>query len=188
MNEQILKRFAVLTAAAGLSVWAIDMAATQVGLPSMQADLGVSVTASQWILNITLDDPGRHRDRGRRAGRPDRPDAHVPHGDHRHHRRCSHHLWRRADEFLPHRPGGSRPGRVGRGVLPARLDRAAAGRLPAGRTRRSAGQDDDDQHVHHRLRSHPDWRHHSGCLLALCLPADDSCRRCRLVSGGQGQV
>ena len=30
------------------------MAATQVGLPSMQADLGVSVTASQWILNLTL--------------------------------------------------------------------------------------------------------------------------------------
>ena len=54
MNEQNLKRYAVLTAAAGLSVWAIDMAATQVGLPSMQADLGVSVTASQWILNLTL--------------------------------------------------------------------------------------------------------------------------------------
>jgi MFS family permease len=54
MNEQTIKRFAVLTAAAGLSTWAIDMAATQVGLPSMQADLGVSVTASQWILNLTL--------------------------------------------------------------------------------------------------------------------------------------
>lgn len=54
MNEQTLKRFAVLTAAAGLSTWAIDMAATQVGLPSMQSDLGISVTASQWILNLTL--------------------------------------------------------------------------------------------------------------------------------------
>ena len=54
MNGQKVERFAVLTAAAGLSVWAIDMAATQVGLPSMQADLGVSVTASQWILNLTL--------------------------------------------------------------------------------------------------------------------------------------
>ena len=54
MNEQTVKRFAVLTAAAGLSTWGIDMAATQVGLPSMQADLGVSVTASQWILNLTL--------------------------------------------------------------------------------------------------------------------------------------
>jgi MFS family permease len=54
MNDQTIKRIAVLTAAAGLSTWAIDMAATQVGLPSMQADLGVSVTASQWILNITL--------------------------------------------------------------------------------------------------------------------------------------
>ena len=48
------KRFAVLAAAAGLSTWAIDMAATQVGLPSMQSALGVSVTASQWILNISL--------------------------------------------------------------------------------------------------------------------------------------
>lgn len=49
-----VKRFAVLTAAAGLSTWAIDMAATQVGLPSQQAALGISVLASQWILNLTL--------------------------------------------------------------------------------------------------------------------------------------
>lgn len=49
-----VKRFAVFAAAAGLSTWAIDMAATQVGLPSMQSALGVSVTASQWILNISL--------------------------------------------------------------------------------------------------------------------------------------
>lgn len=54
MDEKTLKRFTVFTAAAGLSTWAIDMAATQVGLPSMQAALGVSVTASQWILNLTL--------------------------------------------------------------------------------------------------------------------------------------
>jgi hypothetical protein len=52
--DAAVKRFAVLAAAAGLSTWAIDMAATQVGLPSMQASLGISVTASQWILNITL--------------------------------------------------------------------------------------------------------------------------------------
>jgi MFS family permease len=45
---------AVFAAAAGLSTWAIDMAATQVGLPSMQTALGVSVTASQWVLNLTL--------------------------------------------------------------------------------------------------------------------------------------
>src|SRR5512139_3252790 len=54
MKEQTVKHFAVLAAAAGLSTWAIDMAATQVGLPSMQAALGISVTASQWILNLTL--------------------------------------------------------------------------------------------------------------------------------------
>jgi len=54
LNEQTVKRYAVLTAAAGLSTWAIDMAATQVGLPSMQAALGISVIASQWILNLTL--------------------------------------------------------------------------------------------------------------------------------------
>jgi hypothetical protein len=47
MDEQTVKPFAVFTASADLSTWAIDMAATQVGLPSMQAFLGVSVTASQ---------------------------------------------------------------------------------------------------------------------------------------------
>jgi MFS family permease len=52
--EPAVKRMAVFAAAAGLSTWAIDMAATQVGLPSMQSALGVSVTASQWILNISL--------------------------------------------------------------------------------------------------------------------------------------
>ena len=54
MNEQLVKRFAIFAAAAGLSTWAIDMAVTQVGLPSQQAALGISVTASQWILNLTL--------------------------------------------------------------------------------------------------------------------------------------
>jgi MFS family permease len=49
-----LKRVAVFAAAAGLSTWAIDMAATQVGLPVQQAALGISITASQWILNIAL--------------------------------------------------------------------------------------------------------------------------------------
>ena len=52
--DAAVKRMAVLAAAAGLSTWAIDMAATQVALPSMQTSLGISVTASQWILNITL--------------------------------------------------------------------------------------------------------------------------------------
>jgi MFS family permease len=54
VDEQTVKRFAVLAAAAGLSTWAIDSAATQVGLVSQQAALGISVTASQWILNVTL--------------------------------------------------------------------------------------------------------------------------------------
>jgi MFS family permease len=49
-----LKRIAVYAAAAGLSTWAIDMAATQVGVPVQQAALGISITASQWILNLTL--------------------------------------------------------------------------------------------------------------------------------------
>jgi len=52
--DATVKRLAVLTAAAALSTWAIDMAATQVGLPAIQAGLGISVTASQWVLNITL--------------------------------------------------------------------------------------------------------------------------------------
>ncbi|MFN8475379.1 MAG: MFS transporter [Anaerolineae bacterium] len=54
MNDQTVKRFAVFAAAASLSTWAVDNAATQVGLPSMQSALGISVTASQWILNLTL--------------------------------------------------------------------------------------------------------------------------------------
>ncbi|MFN8498857.1 MAG: MFS transporter [Anaerolineae bacterium] len=54
MNDQTVRRFAVLAAAASLSTWAIDNAATQVGLPSMQSALGISVTASQWILNLSL--------------------------------------------------------------------------------------------------------------------------------------
>lgn len=54
MNNQMIKRYAVFAAAAGLSTWAIDMAATQIGLPSQQTALGISVTASQWILNLTL--------------------------------------------------------------------------------------------------------------------------------------
>jgi hypothetical protein len=54
VNNKDLKRYAALTAAAGLSTWKIDMAATQVGLPSIQAAMGVLVTASQWILNLAL--------------------------------------------------------------------------------------------------------------------------------------
>lgn len=49
-----VKRFVVLAAVAGLSTWAVDMAATQVGLPSMQSSPGVSVTASQRLFNISL--------------------------------------------------------------------------------------------------------------------------------------
>lgn len=52
--DESVKRMAVLAAAAALSTWAIDMAATQVGLPAIQAGLGLSVTSSQWVLNITL--------------------------------------------------------------------------------------------------------------------------------------
>jgi MFS family permease len=54
MDEKTVRRFAVLTAAAGLSTWAVDFAATQVALPTQQATLGISVTASQWILNLSL--------------------------------------------------------------------------------------------------------------------------------------
>ncbi len=53
-TDSAVKRMTVFVAAAGLSTWAIDMAATQVGLPTMQTSLGISVTSSQWILNITL--------------------------------------------------------------------------------------------------------------------------------------
>ena len=79
MNEQAAKRFAVFVVAAGLSTWAIDMAATQVGLPSMQAALGISVTASQWILNLTLMILAGMRNRSEAApGRPAGPPARLP--------------------------------------------------------------------------------------------------------------
>jgi hypothetical protein len=55
INEQTVKRFAVLAAAAGLSTWAIDMAATQVGLPTMQAALGDRVAGcvySAWASEL----------------------------------------------------------------------------------------------------------------------------------------
>jgi MFS family permease len=54
MGDDKVKRSAVIASAAALSAWATDMAATQVGLPSMQASLSISVNASQWILNISL--------------------------------------------------------------------------------------------------------------------------------------
>jgi MFS family permease len=46
------QRVAMVAAAAALSAWALDTAGTTVALPTIQADLGISVTASQWVLNL----------------------------------------------------------------------------------------------------------------------------------------
>lgn len=48
------KRFTVFAAAFGLSAWAMDVAATQVALPTIQSQLGLSVTGAQWLLNLSI--------------------------------------------------------------------------------------------------------------------------------------
>ena len=49
-----LKKAALITAIMGLSAWAMDMAATQVALPTIQNTLNLSFTGSQWVLNIAV--------------------------------------------------------------------------------------------------------------------------------------
>jgi MFS family permease len=46
------QKVAMVAAAAALSAWALDTAGTTVALPTIQASLGISVTASQWVLNL----------------------------------------------------------------------------------------------------------------------------------------
>jgi len=49
-----LKKAALIAAIMGLSAWAMDMAATQVALPTIQNALDLSFTGSQWVLNIAV--------------------------------------------------------------------------------------------------------------------------------------
>ena len=44
----------MVAAAAALSAWALDTAGTTVALPTIQTSLGISVTASQWVLNLAF--------------------------------------------------------------------------------------------------------------------------------------
>jgi MFS family permease len=53
-NSRTLKKAALIAAIMGLSAWAMDMAATQVALPTIQTTLNMSVTQSQWVLNIAI--------------------------------------------------------------------------------------------------------------------------------------
>jgi MFS family permease len=46
------QKVAMVAAAAALSAWALDTAGTTVALPTIQSSLGLSVTASQWVLNL----------------------------------------------------------------------------------------------------------------------------------------
>ena len=48
------QRIALIAAAAALSAWALDTAGATVALPSIQADLGISITASQWVMNLAF--------------------------------------------------------------------------------------------------------------------------------------
>jgi len=49
-----LKSAALIASIMGLSAWSMDVAATQVALPTIQTSLDMSVTESQWVINISL--------------------------------------------------------------------------------------------------------------------------------------
>jgi MFS family permease len=48
------RRLALGAAAAALSAWALDTAGVTVALPVMQTDLGITITAAQWVLNLAF--------------------------------------------------------------------------------------------------------------------------------------
>jgi MFS family permease len=48
------QRIALIAAAGALSAWALDTAGATVALPSIQASLGISITASQWVMNLAF--------------------------------------------------------------------------------------------------------------------------------------
>ena len=60
------QKVAMIAAAAALSAWALDTAGTTVALPTIQARLGISVTASQWVTGEPPKDGRLYvvRDRG----------------------------------------------------------------------------------------------------------------------------
>jgi MFS family permease len=48
------ERIALVAAAAALSAWALDSAGATVAVPEIQSSLGLTITASQWILNLPM--------------------------------------------------------------------------------------------------------------------------------------
>ena len=48
------QRLALTAGAAALSAWALDTAGVTVALPVMQTDLGITITAAQWVLNLAF--------------------------------------------------------------------------------------------------------------------------------------
>jgi MFS family permease len=52
--DAAVRRLAMIAAAAALSAWALDSAGATVAVPVIQTSLGISITASQWVLNLPL--------------------------------------------------------------------------------------------------------------------------------------
>lgn len=48
------QRLALAAGAAALSAWALDTAGVTVALPVLQSELGITITAAQWVLNIAF--------------------------------------------------------------------------------------------------------------------------------------
>jgi MFS family permease len=48
------QKLALAAGAAALSAWALDTAGVTVALPVMQTDLGITITAAQWVLNLAF--------------------------------------------------------------------------------------------------------------------------------------
>ncbi len=53
-SDDTTRRLAMIAAAAALSAWALDSAGATVAVPVIQTSLGISITASQWVLNLPL--------------------------------------------------------------------------------------------------------------------------------------
>ncbi len=48
------QKLALTAGAAALSAWALDTAGVTVALPVIQTDLGITITAAQWVLNLAF--------------------------------------------------------------------------------------------------------------------------------------
>ena len=49
-----LKKSALIASIMGLSAWSMNMGVTKVALPTIQTSMHMSITESQWVLDISL--------------------------------------------------------------------------------------------------------------------------------------